>query len=279
MDICLLINTCKSYKSCLTKLIPKITHSKFPNENVLIVSAQENQPKQYYLDNIKIIDVKYTALHLTAMLYVCENIEKYENIKYFICLPDTIDFGKDFFDNILSFYNTHLSQTDNIRSVPFINPKIRPTMDMGILHKKHLLNMLPYLKELKTMNLNMNNLLRIKNQLILDENKILGFSPQHPNSNNNTMKKLEPEQMIIINNNRNEVIEKEHNSINKVHLKLLDLYKFQRNYGKGALVMSLKANIPKPVLNKNVNNPVLKSMSMVNKKPVVVKNMFNLYKI
>ena len=73
----------------------------------------------------------------------------YNNIQYWITLPDTIKVGPNFYNNILLFFNTCIKSDNIIYSIPFINPKFRQTMDMGILHIKQIQNMGNYLIKIK----------------------------------------------------------------------------------------------------------------------------------
>ena len=63
----------------------------------------------------------------------------FSEFKYFMLLPDTIEFGKKFKENIIKYYQEYL-QNKNLQILGFINPSIRPTMDMGIFNIEHLLN-------------------------------------------------------------------------------------------------------------------------------------------
>lgn len=52
------------------------------------------------------------------------------------------------FTRLLKLYNKNIKNT-NVLSFPLTNGKIRPTMDMGILHRDHILNMSDYIKKIK----------------------------------------------------------------------------------------------------------------------------------
>ena len=147
--MCLLINTCKNYFSNISSLIVNLNQSKFPKENILIVSGQEDEYSVSYIDGIKVVKVIYTALHLTACVYIYENMYQFDTIKYWVLLPDTIKFGPSFFDKLMSYYDIYLKNKEEY-SLSFINPLLRPSMDMGIIHTKHLFNMSNYLNKMKT---------------------------------------------------------------------------------------------------------------------------------
>ena len=149
MDFCLVINTCKGYyDKNINNLLSQLNKSQFCKENIIIVSGQEDEDEIIYEDGIKIVKVRYTGTHLTATIYIQENIHEYSNINYWLILPDTIQFGENFFTNIIMYYDTYLKNNE-VYSLPFINPIIRPSMDMGILHTKHIINMENYLSKIK----------------------------------------------------------------------------------------------------------------------------------
>ena len=75
MDIFLLITTCQHYFSNIPNVIKDIEECGFPKENVLIVSGQENETSICYENNIKVVKVTYTGLHLTGLIYISENID------------------------------------------------------------------------------------------------------------------------------------------------------------------------------------------------------------
>jgi len=242
-DLCLVINTCKCYYQNVFDLIKQINNCTFNKKNILIISGQESENSISYYEDIKIVKVIYTGLHLTSSIYIQENINEYNNINYWILLPDTIKIGENFFNKIKFYYENYLKNKE-VFSLPFINPNVRPSMDMGIVHTKHLINMSNYLKYIKTYQINTESLLNLKKKLIYDENTILGLTPAVKNEStkfnllfNVTMPNF------FISNVRDDINEKLINDgkINEVYIKNLDLYKFQRNF-KGLdveLIMSL----------------------------------------
>lgn len=240
-DMCLVINTCKNYYENIYDIINQINSSTFNKQNVVIVSGQESENSVHYYQGIKIVKVTYTGLHLTSAIYIRENIKQYSNINYWILLPDTIKFGKDFFTRINLCYDVFLKNKE-VLSLPFINPDIRPTMDMGIIHTKHLINMTYYLKSIKSYHTTIEELIKLKIQLTYNENLILGL----PANNKVTATKFDtlfnfPPISVFISNNKDDIRETLIEKINEVYIKKLDLYKYQRNF-KGPdvpLVMTL----------------------------------------
>lgn len=236
-NIGLLITTCQHYFMNIPNVIKNIEECNFPKENVLIVSGQENTNLTYYEKNIKIVKVDYTGLHLTGVIYLSENSdESFKHINYWIMLPDTIKLTKLFYDNILKVYSEYLNNKE-IYSLPFINPKLRPTMDMGIVHINHIYNMYDYLQKIKKVQpYNTNDIIQLKRQLIYDENIILGLPAVVLSNSTKFSYKNNPDKTpnIFIANSNNEIIEKIINlngkCLNEVHFVNLGIYKYQRNF-------------------------------------------------
>jgi len=232
-DFCLLINTCKHYYSNIDNIIKKLIKYNFPTKNILIVSAQEDKEMVLYEKNIKIIKVTYTGLHLTSAIWVNENINDLKHINYWMLLPDTIDFGDNFVNYIREYYNNHLmNKTVNIVGV--IHPMVRwASMDMCILHTNQIINFTDYFIKIKSYNIDRDSIIKLKKQLIFDENTIVGRIPMVPHMatkhncnpvSHNTIKyiindpTLKTETFI------------ENGTINQIYLGLIDIYKFQRNF-------------------------------------------------
>jgi hypothetical protein len=242
LDCCLVINTCKQYLSNINELINqiKLYNTIFPKENILIVSGQEDENSVNYIDGIKIVKVTYSGIHLTSAIYIQENVKEYLNINYWVLLPDTIKFGPKFFDLIFNYY-TQMKKNGQY-SVPFISPVVRPTMDMGIVNTKHIINISNYLKKIKLNSITKENLLILKKQLIYDENTILGLRAicYQPSTKFNYLIENQSPTYFITNSNTEFQMTIE-NSIQCVYLKNLDLYKYQQNFKgpESELVVSL----------------------------------------
>jgi len=236
MKLGLLITTCKHYFTNIPNIIKDIEECNFPKENVLIVSGQENENSTHYDNEIKIEKVTYSGLHLTGVIYLSENLELYNNINYWIILPDTIKLNKLFYINIQKYYDMYLKD-EKIYSLPFINPIIRPTMDMGIIHTNHIYNITDYLSKIKKVQpYNANDMLELKKQLIFDENIILGLTAACSSHSTrfHYMNPLYTRPNTFIINHYNELIEKRiiiNNKLcNEVYFLNIDMYKYQRNY-------------------------------------------------
>lgn len=245
MNLFIVINTCKQFNK-IENIIKQFNNNEFLNKNVIIVSGQEDIDEIIHKDNIKIIKVRYTGIHLTGCIYISENMNLYTNVNYFLFLPDTIKFGSNFFKNIYKYYNKYLKE-NKLYSLGLIDPIIRQTMDMGFLHTKQILNMKEYLNKIKTFNVDKDNLLKLKKQLIKDENTILGCPNLHVGGTkhngmildvgliNRYKKKLKPNSQSLIqyiSTEKKDIQEKiiKNGKMNLVYLPLLDLYKYQRSF-------------------------------------------------
>lgn len=253
LDLCLVINTCKEYYKNIDILINQINtidkKNIFPRENILIVSGQEHEDSVTNKEGITIAKVTYTGLHLTSLIYIYENIDNLKSrFNYYLVLPDTIKFGKKFFDIIVSLYDSYIKHT-NVLSLPLIDWRVRPTMDMGMLHHHHIINIREYLNKMKLCKpYDITMLKKLKKQLIYNENMVLGL-PSYFSKDKYTqfdyVFSFNPSKSISpIIKKKEDVIEtiiKENGKkINQVYLKPLDLYKFQRNFSlEGEVVLEL----------------------------------------
>lgn len=232
MTLGLLITTCKHYYANIPNVVKNIEECNFPKENVLIVSGQEDENSTSRENDITVARVDYTGLHLTGPIYLCENPYSFKHIKHWLILPDTIKLGKLFYTNVMKYYEFYLKNT-NIQILPFLNPLIRPTMDMGIVHIDHIINMTDYLSKIKKNK--PFNIIQLKRQLIYDENTILGL-PGWPNASTkfSFMNSNCTPPSIFITNHETELVETRimigNKLVNEVHFLNLDLYKYQRNF-------------------------------------------------
>ena len=252
-ELCLVINTCKGYFKNINGLINQInkfdSEKNFPRENILIVSGQEDKDDVVYRNEIKIVKVTYTGLHLTSAIYIYENIGLLKDkFKYFLLLPDTVKFGNSFFTKILKLYEENIKTSDAL-SLPLLNWTVRPTMDIGILHYNYIINIRDYLNKIKTCKpYDIDILKTLKKQLIHNENIILGL-PSYFTKDKVTQFNYEfdfdvSKRVTPIINDKSDVVEKiitkNDRILNRVYFKPLDLYKFQRNFTlEGELVLEL----------------------------------------
>jgi len=249
MKLGFVIGTCKSYFSNVKDILNDIDEAGLNKKNIIIVSAQEESNEDYIYRNVKIIKVPYTGLQLTGLIYLYENKDLYKNIDYWFTLPCTIKIGKTFNRKI----NDYFKKVLNEESIPIINPKLLPlrTMDMGILKNKFINNMGEYLMKTKLDNFNNKDLLRLKKQLIFNENIILGLPPANPKfatkfNIKNKFKK--PENFMI---NKFDEIESRilnhhnGNQIKETKFLPIDLIKYQRCFhGTKNLIMDCDGKRP-----------------------------------
>lgn len=174
MSLGVVITTCKHYFPNIDNLLREFEVCEFPKDRILVVSGQEDTTEQCSLRGVRIQKVPYTCLHLTGVKYVHDNMEQFPNIEYWVVLPDTISVGPKFCSILQQFLQT-IGDTSQLYAIPFVHPAIRPTMDMGILTKRHIRNMGDYLEKIQRMKYNDNTIRRLKKQLIFDENTILGL--------------------------------------------------------------------------------------------------------
>lgn len=238
-NIGLVITTCQHYYTNIPNVINDLEICKFPKENIIIVSGQEPENTVLIENDIKIIKVTYSGLHLTGVIHIYENPNLYSNIDYWIMLPDTVKIGPAFYYKILNFFKNYVNVNVIIYSIPFINPNHRQTMDLGIIHSKQIQNMGNYLIKIKLNSpYTENDILKLKKQLIIDENLILGCPPGKCVPLNLVTKfkyrYLLCEKPSFYLCHKNNINEKEiimnNKKINIVYLKDIDLIKYQRNY-------------------------------------------------
>jgi hypothetical protein len=246
MNIGIVINTCKNYYKNLSTLIPQLISLPISKNNIIIVSGQEDKESIIYENSIKIIKVQYTGLNLTCAIYLYEHIDEYPDIAYWIMLPDTIEIGPLFFEKIMYYYDLYLKDQSQC-SLPFINPSIRPTMDMGFIHRNHFARMGNFLHKIKLQSTEREHLIQLKKQLIYDENVIFGIESVHLGNATvfeycNSYEKPK----YFITNDHVDLTETilENGYINRVYFCLLDLYKYQRNFKGPSFPVILDLDIP-----------------------------------
>ena len=156
-------------------------------------------------------------------------------------LPDTIKIGEKFTENINKYYDLYLKNT-NLQIFGFINPSVRPSMDMGVFNIQHLLKMSKYFQHIKTYDLSSEKLVTLKGILINDENTIFG----RPLGRKGTrfITPINSKDKIFLYNRKRCVIEKMiGKNIRQVYFPALDLYKFQRNFKGSNVKLILEYNV------------------------------------
>ena len=172
----LLITTNKKYYNMyINILIKQLEIANFPKDNILIVCGQSDRESVIIDNGIKVVNVKYTGLHLTGLIYISENINKYNSINYWLALPDTVVLGKNIY-NLFLYYVWAMKQY-KLEVLPIINPRLKITMDIGIFTINHICKMKEYLSRVKILNPNKEAVHKLKIQLMYNENIIFGLHP------------------------------------------------------------------------------------------------------
>jgi len=233
LKVGVLITTCKHYFTNVHTLIKELKASGFDTKDILIVSGQEDNNEVIYIDGVFVAKVRYTGLNLTGLMYIKEHMDLYKDTDYWINLPCTISVGKSFGSIILE----HIKNIGPNELVPFINPALRPTMDIGIIPTKHIIEIEEYLNKMKLINYTNDDINNLKRQLIHDEDMLFCLPlPEHrkhtatPVNFKETCKK--PKHFLV--NNQNELEEymmkKGDKEIKVTYFKTLDFKKYQRNF-------------------------------------------------
>jgi len=244
MNIGILISTCHHYFPNIFNIINDLESCNVSKDNILIVSGQELHDETCVVKGVQIVKVTYTGLHLTGVIHLYENANQYNHIDYWVTLPDTIKINRMFYENIQLFLSNAISinrcKNNHTYSIPFINPNIRQTMDMGIISKEHIINMGDYISKIKLTTWDNTSVQNLKRQLIFDENLILGCVASWKSHEYVTkFKYLDPNfsqslvDLFFINDLSNIVENKTFangKSINENFLVPLDLIKYQRNF-------------------------------------------------
>ena len=165
-------STCKSYFPSIEPLIDDIESNNIDKSKVLFVSAQEDKNEKILVRDCEVQKVTYSGLHLTPAIFLSENHQLYPKTKYWFLLPATVRLGNDFHKKV---QNAFCSRGFEISSHPVINPTLRPTMDMGIVHVDHLRKFKQFFNRIKLSKYTESDLKDLKQELILMENFILGI--------------------------------------------------------------------------------------------------------
>ena len=234
----ILINTCKNYFEGVNELINQIEKFNFPKNKFLFISGQEDECDTDFYRGILLIKVDYTAINLTGLSYISENSEKFSNIKYFMCLHDTIEFKSNFFKKILIYFDNLLVNSlfydyEDYDVVTLYKPILKfPSMDMGIFHINHLIRLKDYFIKIKVRNYSNDILESLKRILISDENTVLGKGPIEKYGHNYHLRTENVKHMSK--NCKGDLnrycIVKDGRKIKVTYFKKLDFIKYQRHF-------------------------------------------------
>jgi hypothetical protein len=233
LNVGVVITTCKHYFTNVYTLIKELKSSGFDAKDIIIISGQEDENEEVYIDGVFVAKVKYTGLNLTGLIYMNEHMHLYKDKDYWINLPCTISVGKSFGSIILN----RLRKIGPNELVPFINPAVKPTMDIGIIPTRHIIEIEGYLKKMKLDTYTEDDIHNLKRQLIFDEDML--FCLPLPENRKDTATPVnftkickKPRHFFV--NNKNEIqeyiIKKDDKEIMVTYFKALDFKKYQRNF-------------------------------------------------
>jgi hypothetical protein len=161
-------------------------------------------------------------------------MDAFRDKDYWINLPCTISVGKSFRSAILK----HMNRVGYRKVIPFINPKLKPTMDMGVISTRHIYDIRDYLLKMKLTTYTEEDIKNLKRQLIYDENMLFCL-PARPEATSAKFT-TKCEKMDLSNplhffiNNRNNIKEritqKSGKAIKTTNFKTLGFKKYQRNF-------------------------------------------------
>ena len=142
--------------------------------------------KVYYQNGIEIVNVQYRCFEFTPHIYIINNKFKY-NFDYAFLTHDTVKFGKN-------FYNTILSDSLYLKTIKKDSMKIEhdlPSMNIGIYSKNIILKSSDTLRKLSLNSNDKHKLMELKHKLTYYEDFILNKNP-HITTDNciNTNSKL-----------------------------------------------------------------------------------------
>lgn len=243
-------STCKSYFSSIEPLIDDIESNNIDKSKVLFVSAQEDKNEKILVRDCEVQKVTYSGLHLTPAIFLSENHQQYPKTKYWFLLPATVRLGSDFHKKVQNAFS--LKGFEN-GSYPVINPMLRPTMDMGIVHVDHLRKFKQFFNRIKLSKYTDSDLKDLKQELILMENFILGIPyPKEIQIKSRIYSEI-PEDILpptsFMVNSENEIMTRfkkyKGKKLKISHFTPINLTKYQRTYrGIKKIVMNCDGGFP-----------------------------------
>ena len=165
-------------------------------------------------------------------------------------LPATVRLGNDFHKKV---QNAFCSRGFEISSHPVINPTLRPTMDMGIVHVDHLRKFKQFFNRIKLSKYTESDLKDLKQELILMENFILGIPYPKEIQTKSSIYTEMPEDILsptsFMVNSENEIMTRfkkyKGKKLKISHFTPINLTKFQRTYrGLKKIVMNCDGGFP-----------------------------------
>jgi hypothetical protein len=261
MNIAYFVSTTNSYyENTINRLIKEAEISGIPKSDLFFVSSQEKTNNTIVVNNCSVVKVDYTGIHLTPLIHISENLLSYNSYSHICLIHSTSRIGVNFYKNLNNYIQNIKKPFD---SLPFnkINHPIQ-SKDMGLISLDAIRTIKNYLGKIKLKTWSEKSLLKLKKQLILDENLIFGLRPSikidnEANGRSNEQGKLfQPTKFKLINigrklnikqgiENSEDLIIKElkfnNELLKETYFPTLDLYKYQRTF-QGLKNISMKGD-------------------------------------
>jgi hypothetical protein len=224
MNIAFLVSTTKSYyDQTVNRIIKEAQNSGVP-------SSDSNDCLS--INNVQVFKVTYTGIHLTPLIHVSENLNIYEKYTHFCLLHSTSTIGPTFYKKLKNILSKLQLPIDGL---PFSSQSSN-TKDIGIISRDQISSLRNYLKAIKLETYTSDSLLRLKKQLICDENLIFGLQASVPHLSTNFelincgrrlvyIDGIENDSSLIIDN-----VELEGEVLRRTFYPSLDFYKYQRTF-------------------------------------------------
>jgi len=212
----ILITTCREYFDKIgSELIKCIDNSDIIKENIIIISGGGEDEKVYYINNIKIVEVKYRCFEFTSFIYAVENNL---DCDYIFMSHDNVIFKKNFYSKM---YKKCLEcKKNNFETMKLKSYSL--SMNIGLYSYDYLIKNKKTIIKLKKYNNNYDELLKIKHELCALEDIFF--------------KKSNNVKFGLINNPENEKIDtliQNDKSIRELTYSTIDYIKYQQNYNNG----------------------------------------------
>jgi hypothetical protein len=196
----------------IPRLINNIIECNIPCEYVHFIIGGCPDEKEYYINNIHIIHVKYRCFEFTPHIFIVKN-PNYFNFDYAFFTHDTVKIGS-------TFYNTITNDILYLKNTNYDTMKIEnltPSMNIGIYSKNIILKNKDILLSLCLNSNNNDELFKLKNYLIDYEDFIFKQNNFHINDTAENTKI----NLISINNRHIKGLSK--------YYKRIDFIKYQTN--------------------------------------------------
>ena len=174
-----LVNTCNQFKEDnIDDIIDCFEETGVDKDQILIVSGQEKEFKEETYRSVRVINVVYTAINHTALVYLSTSslLIKFD---YWMILPETVRFGSNFTKLINFYLNTKILNLNLLPPVvPLLNitpeKNLPPSMDMGILKSDWIkYSLKDFCRHVHIFSHDMEEIKKLKEIMILTEDFVL----------------------------------------------------------------------------------------------------------